>query len=254
MSWADNIILAMGPLGIITIIVSAIRVGGPNWLKAIIGRAKENRAAAEVEIMSSTSKEVCELWNGQRVIRTVGEAPLAEFICLFPTANPTSERSIRTAGTSEQDSRHTESMTGAIPVHSQLCNHSSFNRDIVLVHRILSRPLRRAASHHLMHLHAELGEVRELEIATWKVILHAGVVIQILPPHGPVRIASIAALKTAKKATTYQLRVLTCGLPAIALGWSIAVDLKTAAGEVISRSAFPSGLLGCLMSHSSFSI
>ncbi|WAO86219.1 Hypothetical protein NCS54_00348500 [Fusarium falciforme] len=28
--WADNIILAMAPLGIITIIVSAIRVGGPS--------------------------------------------------------------------------------------------------------------------------------------------------------------------------------------------------------------------------------
>jgi len=65
--------------------------------------------------MSSTSKEVCELWNGQRVIRTVGEAPIAEFICLFPTAKPTSERSDRTAGTSQQDPRNTKSMTGGNP-------------------------------------------------------------------------------------------------------------------------------------------
>ena len=30
MGWADNIILAMAPLGVMTIIVGAIRVGGPS--------------------------------------------------------------------------------------------------------------------------------------------------------------------------------------------------------------------------------
>ncbi|KAK4122032.1 hypothetical protein N657DRAFT_682498 [Parathielavia appendiculata] len=55
--WADNVILAMAPLGVLTAIVGAIRVGGPSWLKAIIGRARESRAIAESELMSSTSKE-----------------------------------------------------------------------------------------------------------------------------------------------------------------------------------------------------
>ncbi|PNP60633.1 hypothetical protein FNYG_14636 [Fusarium nygamai] len=85
MGWADNIVLAMAPLGIITAIVSAIRVGGPSWLKAIIGRARENLAVAEADLMSSTSKEVCELWNGQEVVRCMGSAPVSEFICLLPT-------------------------------------------------------------------------------------------------------------------------------------------------------------------------
>src|SRR5437762_441362 len=58
MGWADSIIFAMAPLGIITAIVGAIRVGGPGWLKAIIGRARENQAAVEVELMSSTSQDV----------------------------------------------------------------------------------------------------------------------------------------------------------------------------------------------------
>jgi len=84
MGWADNIILATAPLGIVTAVVSAIRVGGPSWLKAIIGRARENRAVPEVELMSSTSNEVCELWNGQEVVRVMGTAPICEFICLFP--------------------------------------------------------------------------------------------------------------------------------------------------------------------------
>ncbi|RYP91054.1 hypothetical protein DL770_002827 [Monosporascus sp. CRB-9-2] len=84
MGWADNIILAMAPLGVITAIVGAIRVGGPSWLKAIIGRARENRAVAESELMSSTSNEVCELWNGQEIVRVMGEGPIREFVILLP--------------------------------------------------------------------------------------------------------------------------------------------------------------------------
>lgn len=38
LGWADNILLAMGPLGIMTVIVSAILVGGIHQLKALVGR------------------------------------------------------------------------------------------------------------------------------------------------------------------------------------------------------------------------
>jgi hypothetical protein len=38
MGWADHIMLGMGPLGVITAVVSAIRVGGVSKLKALIGR------------------------------------------------------------------------------------------------------------------------------------------------------------------------------------------------------------------------
>lgn len=81
--WSDVIILAMAPLGIVTIVVSAIRVGGPSWLKAAIGRARENLAVAEVDLMSSTSSEVCELWNGHEIVRCMGSAaPVREFVCI----------------------------------------------------------------------------------------------------------------------------------------------------------------------------
>jgi len=80
--WADNIMLAMAPLGVIAAIVGAIRVGGPSWLKAIIGRARESRAVAESELMSSTSNEVCELWNGREVVRVMGAGPIREFVIL----------------------------------------------------------------------------------------------------------------------------------------------------------------------------
>jgi hypothetical protein len=89
MGWADNIILAMAPLGIITAIISAIRVGGPSWLNAVIGRAREPRAVAEAELMSSTSKEVGELWNGQQIVRVMGSGPIREFVILLPKNQPT---------------------------------------------------------------------------------------------------------------------------------------------------------------------
>ncbi|KAG8533606.1 uncharacterized protein KY384_001346 [Bacidia gigantensis] len=69
MGWADNILLAMGPIGIITIVVSAIRIGGSRAFKAIIGRSREARVTAEQEFLSSTSDEVCELWSGRGVVR-----------------------------------------------------------------------------------------------------------------------------------------------------------------------------------------
>ncbi|KAL6228772.1 hypothetical protein BDW75DRAFT_250646 [Aspergillus navahoensis] len=52
MGYGDDVLLAMAPLGIITCVISAIRVGGRKWLKALVGRARESRATAEMEIMS----------------------------------------------------------------------------------------------------------------------------------------------------------------------------------------------------------
>ncbi|EQB54424.1 hypothetical protein CGLO_05753 [Colletotrichum gloeosporioides Cg-14] len=73
MGWADNFLLAMGPVGIITIVLSAIRIGGSGWLKRLVGRGRETQAVAEQELLSSTSSSVCELWNGQQIIRLIGE-------------------------------------------------------------------------------------------------------------------------------------------------------------------------------------
>lgn len=49
--WLEHIIFACGPLGIITAITSAIRVAGARGLMAMIGRAREPRAEAEIELM-----------------------------------------------------------------------------------------------------------------------------------------------------------------------------------------------------------
>ncbi|CUS14874.1 unnamed protein product, partial [Tuber aestivum] len=92
-SWLEDVIFAMAPLGIITAITSAVRVAGPNWLKAVVGRARESGAVAEMELMSSTSHEVCELWNGQAIVRVMGSPDfLSRTFSQTPSANRGSAR------------------------------------------------------------------------------------------------------------------------------------------------------------------
>ncbi|XPS75928.1 hypothetical protein M3J09_007992 [Ascochyta lentis] len=83
LTWVDHLIFAMVPLGILTAITGAIRVQGPRIAKSFIGRGRENRALAEIELMSSTSKEVCELFNGKSIIRAMGRPKLAQ-ILVYP--------------------------------------------------------------------------------------------------------------------------------------------------------------------------
>lgn len=87
MVWIEHFIFAIAPLGIITAVVSAIRVGGPGWMKAAIGRARESEGAVEIELMSSTSHDVCELWNGKRVVRVLGQSPVIELYYLQPISS-----------------------------------------------------------------------------------------------------------------------------------------------------------------------
>ena len=83
LTWADHLLFAMVPLGIISAITGAIRVQGPQIVRSFIGRARENRALAEFELMSSTSQEVCELFNGTSIIRAMGKPKIAQFL-IFP--------------------------------------------------------------------------------------------------------------------------------------------------------------------------
>jgi hypothetical protein len=88
LSWVDHVIFGMVPLGIITTMSAAIRVSGPSWARAFIGRSRETRATAEIELMSSTSHEVCELWNGLGIVRTIGQPCIAQILQLPADADP----------------------------------------------------------------------------------------------------------------------------------------------------------------------
>ncbi|KAL7807929.1 hypothetical protein V8C44DRAFT_359927 [Trichoderma aethiopicum] len=97
---SDYILAAVKCVGPLTTIVSAIRAGGPQWLRSMIGRATENTAVVEQDVMSSTSKDVCELYNGTAVVRCPGQAPVYEFILLtygddVPQTTKTREKSMK---------------------------------------------------------------------------------------------------------------------------------------------------------------
>ncbi|KAL4908578.1 hypothetical protein BDW74DRAFT_175262 [Aspergillus multicolor] len=76
----DAVIFAIAPLGVITAMVSVIRVCGPPSLRAFIGRAQEGAGTAEAELCSSTSREVCELYNNGGIARVFGRPKILEFV------------------------------------------------------------------------------------------------------------------------------------------------------------------------------
>ncbi|RYP83495.1 hypothetical protein DL770_005385 [Monosporascus sp. CRB-9-2] len=79
-TFLDYFIFAMAPLGILTAIVSVIRVCGDSSLRAFIGRAQEGDGEVEAELCTSTSRDVCELFNKGGVTRVLGRPKILEVI------------------------------------------------------------------------------------------------------------------------------------------------------------------------------
>ncbi|KAF4419069.1 ankyrin repeat-containing domain-containing [Fusarium acutatum] len=76
----DYFIFALAPIGILTAVVSAIRVCGSPSLRAFIGRAQEGGGSAEAELCSSTSRDVCELYNNGGIARVFGRPKILEIV------------------------------------------------------------------------------------------------------------------------------------------------------------------------------
>ncbi|KAK8140541.1 mfs general substrate transporter [Apiospora sp. TS-2023a] len=76
----DAMILKIAPIGIMTVIVSAIRVGTSRLMKSIIGRARGSPDDEEKELLSSTSANVREIWTGNRVVRQTGASKTTVFM------------------------------------------------------------------------------------------------------------------------------------------------------------------------------
>ncbi|KAI0848150.1 putative ankyrin repeat protein [Daldinia vernicosa] len=76
----DIVIFSMAPIGVITAVVSAIRVRGTPSLRAFVGRAQEGAGTAEAELCSSTSRDVCELYTNGGIARVFGRPKLLEVV------------------------------------------------------------------------------------------------------------------------------------------------------------------------------
>ncbi|KAH6714364.1 hypothetical protein BKA61DRAFT_673660 [Leptodontidium sp. MPI-SDFR-AT-0119] len=82
-SFLDYFIFAMAPIGIITAVVSMIRVCGHSSLRAFIGRSQEGDGVVEAELCTSTSRDVCELFNRGGITRVLGRPNILELV-YFP--------------------------------------------------------------------------------------------------------------------------------------------------------------------------
>lgn len=79
-TYYDYFIFGMGPIGVITTIVSTIRLCRPASLRAFIGRSQEGNSAIEAELCTSTSRDVCEVFNNGGITRVLGRPKLLELI------------------------------------------------------------------------------------------------------------------------------------------------------------------------------
>lgn len=77
---ADYFIFAMAPIGILTAIISVIWMCGSPSLRAFIGRAQEGEGIAESELCSSTSRDVCKLYNNGGTARVFGCPKLLDVV------------------------------------------------------------------------------------------------------------------------------------------------------------------------------
>ncbi|KAK7998341.1 hypothetical protein PG989_006381 [Apiospora arundinis] len=82
----DILIFAMAPLGIITALVSAIRICGTPSLRAFIGKAQEGEGVVEVELCSSTSRDVGEVYSNGGIARIFGRPKILEIVYDPPRA------------------------------------------------------------------------------------------------------------------------------------------------------------------------
>ncbi|KAL4980586.1 hypothetical protein BDW66DRAFT_147020 [Aspergillus desertorum] len=76
----DNLIFALCPLGILTAVVSVIRICGNSSLRAFVGRANEAPGEAENELLSCVSEGTAELFNDGGISRVSGRPRILEVV------------------------------------------------------------------------------------------------------------------------------------------------------------------------------
>ncbi|KAL4926940.1 ankyrin repeat domain-containing protein [Aspergillus undulatus] len=76
----DNFIFALCPIGILTAVVSLIRICGNSSLRAFVGRANEPPGEAESELLSCVSEGTAELFNDGGISRVIGRPRILEVV------------------------------------------------------------------------------------------------------------------------------------------------------------------------------
>lgn len=70
----------MAPIGIISTVTAVIRLCGNSALRAFIGKAQEGESTVEAELCTSTSADVCELFDKDGITRVLGRPDIMEIV------------------------------------------------------------------------------------------------------------------------------------------------------------------------------
>jgi ankyrin repeat domain-containing protein 50 len=76
----DDYIFALAPIGILTALVSIIRICGNSTLRALIGRASEDPGDSELELLSCVSDTTAEVFTESGVARIAGNPKILEVV------------------------------------------------------------------------------------------------------------------------------------------------------------------------------
>ncbi|KAJ5124252.1 uncharacterized protein N7515_008077 [Penicillium bovifimosum] len=88
----DNVIFALSPLGVLTAVVSVIRICGSSSLRAFVGRAQEGPAEAESELLPCVSESTAELFNDGGITRVFGRPKIVEIVAWEDEDRKTGEK------------------------------------------------------------------------------------------------------------------------------------------------------------------
>ncbi|KAJ6133278.1 hypothetical protein N7471_008493 [Penicillium samsonianum] len=88
----DNVIFALSPLGVLTAVVSVIRICGSSSLRAFVGRAQEGPAEAESELLPCVSESTAELFNDGGITRVFGRPKIVEIVAWEDVDHKTGEK------------------------------------------------------------------------------------------------------------------------------------------------------------------
>ncbi|OQE24096.1 hypothetical protein PENFLA_c010G07238 [Penicillium flavigenum] len=88
----DNVIFALSPLGVLTAVVSVIRICGSSSLRAFVGRAQEGPAEAESELLPCVSESTAELFNDGGITRVFGRPKIVEIVAWEDADHKTGEK------------------------------------------------------------------------------------------------------------------------------------------------------------------
>ncbi|KAJ6009274.1 hypothetical protein N7522_004290 [Penicillium canescens] len=91
----DNVIFALSPLGVLTAVVSVIRICGGSSIRAFVGRAQEGPAEAEIELLPCISESTAELFNEGGITRVFGRPQIVEIVAWEDIDPKNGEKSVK---------------------------------------------------------------------------------------------------------------------------------------------------------------